>query len=80
VLDQSRRAKAAFSPRSQRPGSRGALSWELHTATSLARRLRDQRPSTDAKAPLQPVYDRFTEGFDTADLKAVRALLLALQE
>jgi hypothetical protein len=27
---------------------------------------------------LQPVYDRFTEGFDTSDLKTVKALLDAL--
>ena len=28
---------------------------------------------------LQPVYDRFTEGFDTADLKAAKALLRGLR-
>jgi predicted ATPase len=28
---------------------------------------------------LQPVYDRFTEGFDTADLKTAKALLDTLQ-
>ena len=28
-----------------------------------------------AKAALQPVYDRFTEGFDTVDLKTAKALL-----
>ena len=47
----------------------GALSWELRAATSLARLLRDQGRSAEAMALLQPVYDRFTEGFDTADLK-----------
>jgi predicted ATPase len=31
--------------------------------------------SGKAKALLQPVYARFTEGFDTADLKAAKALL-----
>jgi predicted ATPase len=51
----------------------GALSWELPAAASLARLLRDQGRSADAVALLQPVYDRFTEGFDTADLKAARA-------
>jgi predicted ATPase len=51
----------------------GALSWELRAATSLARLLRDQgRP---AAACLQPVYDRFTEGFGTADLIAAKQLL-----
>jgi predicted ATPase len=58
----------------------GALSWELRAAASLARLLRDQDRSADALALLQPVYDRFTEGFETADLKAARAFLDALQE
>jgi predicted ATPase len=58
----------------------GALSLELRTSTSLARLLRDQGRSTGATALLQPVYDRFTEGFDTADLKAAKALLDTLIE
>jgi predicted ATPase len=54
----------------------GALSFELRAATSLARLLRNQgRSAADATALLQPVYDRFTEGFDTADLKTAKALL-----
>jgi predicted ATPase len=53
----------------------GALSWELRAATSLARLLRDQGRSAEAAALLQPVYDRFTEGFATADPKAAKALL-----
>jgi predicted ATPase len=57
----------------------GALSWELRAATSLARLLRDQERRAEAPALLQSVYDRFTEGFDTADLKAAKALLDALQ-
>ena len=57
----------------------GALSWELRAATSLARLLRDQDRAIDALALLQPVYGRFTEGFETADLKAAKSLLDALQ-
>jgi predicted ATPase len=53
----------------------GALSWELRAAMSLARLLRNQGRSADALALLQSVYDRFTEGFDTADLKSARILL-----
>ncbi len=53
----------------------GALSWELRAATSLARLLIDQGRSADATALLRPVYDRFTEGFATADLKTAKALL-----
>jgi tetratricopeptide (TPR) repeat protein len=57
----------------------GALAWELRAATSLARLLRDQGRSADALALLRPVYDRFTEGFDTADLKTAKALLDTFQ-
>jgi predicted ATPase/DNA-binding winged helix-turn-helix (wHTH) protein len=54
----------------------GASSWELRAATSLARLLLiSQRRSAHAMAVLQPVYDRFTEGFDTADLIAAKQLL-----
>jgi tetratricopeptide (TPR) repeat protein len=56
----------------------GALSWELRAATSLAQLLRDQGRAADALLALQPVFDRFTEGFDTADLKAAEAVLHAL--
>ena len=56
----------------------GALSLELRAATSLARLLCDHVRIADAKAVLQSVYDRFTEGFDTADLREAKALLEAL--
>jgi predicted ATPase len=46
--------------------------WELRAATSLARLLAEPR---EALALLAPVYDWFTEGFDTADLKDAKALL-----
>jgi predicted ATPase len=52
----------------------GALSWELRAAMSLARLRRDQNRRADALALLQPLYDRFTEGFDTADLRAAKEL------
>ena len=57
----------------------GALAWELRGATSLVRLLRDQGRAAEALTLLQPVYDRFTEGFDTADLKTARALLDTLR-
>lgn len=53
----------------------GAVSWELRAATSLARLLHSQGRSADAIACLQPIYDRFTEGFETADLIAAKQLL-----
>ena len=58
----------------------GALSWELRAATSLARIWRDQGRSKEARELLSSAYERFTEGFDTADLKATRALLKEVAE
>jgi predicted ATPase len=58
----------------------GALSWELRAAMSLARLRRDQGCPAEAAALLQPVFDQFTEGFDTADLRAANTLLGALAE
>jgi predicted ATPase len=49
--------------------------WELRGATSLARLRRDQGRHTEARNLLAPVYDWFTEGFDTPDLKEAKALL-----
>jgi hypothetical protein len=56
-------------------GRRRALSWELRCATSLARLWRDQDQAERGRALLAPVYSRFTEGFETADLTAARAFL-----
>jgi hypothetical protein len=57
----------------------GALSWELRAATSLARLWRDQNRTQAAREILAAVYDRFTEGFETADLKAAKLLLAGLR-
>jgi predicted ATPase len=52
-----------------------ARSLELCVATSLARLWQSQDKRQDAYDLLAPVYRWFTEGFDTADLQAARALL-----
>ena len=57
-----------------------AKSWELRAATSLARLRRQQGRPQEAVALLAPIYAWFTEGFDTADLKAAKALLDELTE
>jgi len=49
--------------------------WELRTAVSLARLRRDQGRRAEARDLLAPVYNWFTEGFDTPDLKETKALL-----
>jgi predicted ATPase/DNA-binding winged helix-turn-helix (wHTH) protein len=59
--------------------SQGALAWELRSATSLARLWQRQGRYRQAHTLLAPIYQRFTEGHATPDLKAVRRLLDELQ-
>jgi len=49
--------------------------FELRAARDLARIWHDQGKSENARNLLAPVYDWFTEGFDTADLKEAKVLL-----
>ena len=56
----------------------GARAWELRTATDLAAYLASQGRSAEGQALLQPVFEQFTEGSDTADVKAVEYLLAKL--
>jgi predicted ATPase/DNA-binding winged helix-turn-helix (wHTH) protein len=58
--------------------SQRALSWELRAASSLARLRLRQGDARGGRACLEPVYARFAEGFDTADLAAARQLLNGL--
>jgi predicted ATPase len=54
---------------------RNAKSWQLRAATSLAKLWLHQDRKDEARQLLAPVYDSFTEAFDTADLKDARELL-----
>ena len=55
-----------------------ALSWELRTASSLSALWAAQNRHREALDLLSGVYARFTEGFDTQDLRCARALLQRL--
>ena len=55
-----------------------AKSWELRTATSLAQLWQQQGKRAEARELLAPIYDWFTEGFDTADLLDAQTLLSTL--
>ena len=57
-----------------------AKSWELRATTSLARLLDKQGKREEAREMLADVYNWFTEGFDTADLKDAKALLDELND
>ncbi len=56
-----------------------ARSWELRAATSLARLWQSQGKTAAARDLLAAVYDWFTEGFDTRDLKDAKVLLDELE-
>ena len=73
--DAAAAAEQHFRRALDRARRQDALCWELRTATSLARLWRDQRRDADATELLSSVYGRFSEGFETADLQAAKALL-----
>ncbi len=53
----------------------GAKAWELRATMSLARLLAQQGRRDEARTTLADIYNWFTEGFDTVDLKEAKALL-----
>jgi predicted ATPase len=56
----------------------GARAWELRAAVDLAALLAARGRRESARTLLQPVFEQFVEGFDTADLKAAERLLETL--
>jgi predicted ATPase len=69
------RAEALFERALAVARQQQAKSWELRAAMSMARLWRDQGKRDEARELLAPVYGWLTEGFDTRDLKEVKALL-----
>ena len=55
--------------------SQQSHSLELRAAANLAQMWKDQERSEQARELLMPVYNWFTEGFDTPDLKDAKVLL-----
>lgn len=53
----------------------GAKSFELRVAMSLARLWQKQDKISQARELLTPIYESFTEGFDTRDLRMAKTLL-----
>jgi len=52
-----------------------ALGWELRSSTELFHLWQDQGRADAARRMLTSIYERFTEGFETIDLRTARALL-----
>jgi predicted ATPase len=68
-------AEAAFHQAIEIARSQSAKLYELRATVSLARLLLDTNRRDEARTLLAEIYNWFTEGFDTADLKDAKALL-----
>ena len=77
---QAREAEVCFLKAIEVAQRQSAKSWELRAATSLARLWQQQGKAIEARNLLAPVYEWFTEGFDTADLKDAKALIEELDD
>src|SRR5262249_34536987 len=71
-------AEAAFRRAIDTARAQNAKSWELRAGLSLSRLWRRQGKREEAHQLLSGIYGWFTEGFDTADLRAAKALLYEL--
>ena len=76
--DDHAEAEACFQQALDIARHQQAKSWELRAAMSLACLWQQQGKRAEAQALLAPIYDWFTEGFDTADLQEAKALLEVL--
>ena len=74
VADEQQ-AEACFQNALKVARGQSAKSLELRAAMSLSRLWQRQGKKTEARRLLAEIYGWFTEGFDTADLKAAKALL-----
>jgi predicted ATPase len=77
--DNTTEAETCFHHALEIARTQQAKSFELRTATSLARLWQQQGKRQEAHDLLTPVYNWFTEGFNTADLKDAKVLLDALR-
>ncbi len=71
-------AEACFRQSLEISRRQSARAWELRAGADLAALLAAQGRGDSARALLQPVFERFSEGLDTADLKTAERLLATL--
>jgi predicted ATPase/DNA-binding winged helix-turn-helix (wHTH) protein len=79
TIESTRAAEDCFHQAMAEARRQDALSWELRAALSLANLWREENKASEARKLLSGVYDRFTEGFETADLRTARALINKLK-
>jgi predicted ATPase len=75
LLRKSPEAEQCFEQSIRLAQAQNAKSWELRAALSLAHLYQSQNKEKEARECVARVFDGFTEGFDTADLKEAKALL-----
>ena len=73
--DNHAEAESCFSKALEVARRQQAKSWELRAAVSLGHLWQKQDKVEEAHKMLSKIYDWFTEGFDTPDLKEAKALL-----
>jgi predicted ATPase len=74
-IPETSRAEACFHHALVMSQKHEAKYWELQTAMSLSRLWLNQGKKEDARGLLSEIYNWFTEGFDTADLKDAKSLI-----
>ena len=71
-------AKSCLKDSIAKAQAQNALSLELKSAMTLTGLLRRESKLAEARRCLASVFERFTEGFETADLRVARAVLKEL--
>jgi predicted ATPase len=74
-LENDKTAEACFRKSLEISRQQSAKSWELRAVTSLSCLWQKQGKTKEARQELETVYDWFTEGFSTGDLKRAREQL-----
>jgi predicted ATPase len=75
ALPMVAQAEGCFSQSIKIAQHQKAESWELRAAMSMARLYQKQNKQKEGRDLLADVYNRFTEGFDTMDLRETKVLL-----
>ena len=78
-LNVQSRVEECFHTALEQARQQDAKLLELRATMSLSRLWHRQGKTAEARELLAPIYDWFTEGFDTPDLQEAKALLGVLQ-
>ena len=71
-------AEESFLAADEMARGQGSRKWQLRAASSLSNLWKQQKKKKEARQVLSSAYGRFTEGFETAELKAAKSLLAQL--